>query len=61
MTREDKRALVRAVFNTPLGDGTPAGVYVSPPADARPYQRKKWTCKIRGRLEFELVMKYGCR
>src|SRR5262249_6945855 len=56
MTREDKRALIEAVFGTPLRDGKPAGVYVAPAAGAQPYRSKGWTFSLRGWLEFERVM-----
>ncbi len=56
MTREEHRNLVRAVFAAPLGDGTPAGIYVFEEGKASPHRPKRWSFKIRGRLEFELVM-----
>jgi site-specific DNA recombinase len=56
MTQEDRRRLIRAVFDTPLADGTPAGVYVSQDGYSKPRRPKKWTFTIRGRLEFESVM-----
>ena len=34
-------------------------LYVSLEGEARPYRPKKWAFKIRGRLEFELVMRHG--
>jgi DNA invertase Pin-like site-specific DNA recombinase len=55
MTRADKRRLIEAVFDAPLADSTPAGVYVSP-GGGGPHRPKKWAFTIRGRLEFELVM-----
>lgn len=59
MTQQDRRNLVKAVFDVPLGDGTPAGVYVSPVGEPKKWQRKQWEFKIRGRLEFEFVMSRG--
>jgi site-specific DNA recombinase len=56
MTREDKKKLVRTVFDIRLADDTPAGVYVSPTGDSRPYRPKQWAFKIRGRLDFESVV-----
>jgi hypothetical protein len=56
MNRDDKRNMIRAVFDTPLADGSPAGVYISPdPATARG-RSKRWSFKIRGRLDFEAVV-----
>jgi hypothetical protein len=58
MSRDDKRRLIRAVFDTPLASGTPAGVYIYPDTErpSLPHRPKSWTFKVRGRLEFELVM-----
>jgi DNA invertase Pin-like site-specific DNA recombinase len=57
MTQQDKMQLLAAVFDLPLAGGTPAGVYISPPAGAKRYQRQKpWAYRIRGRLEFEKVI-----
>jgi hypothetical protein len=61
MTREDKRNLLRAVFaNHLLSDGRHAGVYVSLDGEARPYRPKKWSFKILGRVEFELIVSCAC-
>lgn len=51
MTRDDKRGLLRAVFGSPLGDGSPAGVYVN----------NDRTFTIKGRLEFEAVLESTSR
>lgn len=59
MTDEDRRNLVRAVFNTPLADGTPAGVYVYKTCEGKPHRPQKYGFKLRGRLEFELVMQFA--
>jgi hypothetical protein len=61
MTRADRRKLVRVVFDTPLADGTPAGVYVSQEGNVGSYRPKKWAFKIRGRLEFEAVTRAAGR
>jgi DNA invertase Pin-like site-specific DNA recombinase len=55
MTEEEKRALVCAVFDAPLADGTPSGVYIYP-LTSGPDGRPVWGFKMRGRLEFEAVM-----
>jgi hypothetical protein len=61
MTPGDKLALVHAVFaNHVLGDGKPAGVYVLPDGPAVKYRPKKWAFRVRGRLDFELVVRF-CR
>jgi hypothetical protein len=54
---QDRRVLVEAVFSTPLADGTPAGVYIYPDGQAVPHRPKNWAFKVRGRLEFEFVMR----
>jgi site-specific DNA recombinase len=56
MTPEEKRRLVDAVFDAPLPDGTPSGIYVSLDGPNIPHRPKKWSFRIRGRLDFELVM-----
>jgi DNA invertase Pin-like site-specific DNA recombinase len=56
MDDHDRRVLLAAVFDMPLADGRPAGVYVSLDGDARPHRPKQWAITIRGRLDFELVM-----
>jgi hypothetical protein len=56
MTPEDKKNLIKAVFDTPLVDGTPAGVYVYLDDTSPPHGRRKFNFRIRGRLEFERVM-----
>jgi DNA invertase Pin-like site-specific DNA recombinase len=70
----DKRTLLAAVFDNPLADGSPAGVYVHVEgADVAPgwqlprhgtfslpdgrKAKKKWRFTIRGRLDFECVMR----
>jgi DNA invertase Pin-like site-specific DNA recombinase len=57
MDRHDQRLLIAAFLNTPLADGRPAGVYVEPPDDARTHRPKAWAITIRGRFDFELVMR----
>lgn len=58
MSREDRRRLIRAVFDTPLADGKPAGVYVYPEeGEVKRYRPRKFKFKIIGRLDFELVMR----
>jgi DNA invertase Pin-like site-specific DNA recombinase len=56
MTRDDKRKLVRAVFDIPLADGRPAGVYVSSAGPGVTHRPKGWTFTLKGRLDFECVM-----
>jgi hypothetical protein len=56
MTYADKRKLVHAVFDGGLIEGKPAGVYVYPDGPRVAGRPKKWAFKIRGRLDFELVM-----
>jgi site-specific DNA recombinase len=56
MSWEDRRRLVEAVFDQPDVGGKPAGVYVSRDGEARPHRPKRWTFKIRGRLDFETVL-----
>jgi DNA invertase Pin-like site-specific DNA recombinase len=56
MTAEDKKALVRAVFDLPQADGKPAGVYVYLEGEGKPHRPKKWAFTIKGRLDFEVVM-----
>jgi site-specific DNA recombinase len=56
MTREDKRAMVRAAFHQPLADGTPAGVYVRPTGPARKYRPRSYEFTLRGQMDFEFVM-----
>lgn len=41
---QDRRALIESVFDTPMPDGTPAGVYVTPAGPRR------FTYELRGRL-----------
>jgi DNA invertase Pin-like site-specific DNA recombinase len=53
---EDKRRLVATVFDGPLGDGTPAGVYVMPAGESLPYRPKQWSFTIRGKLEFQFMV-----
>ncbi len=55
MRREDKRNLIRAVFNKPLADRKPAGVYIFPRGESVPHRPKEWMFKLRGHLGFELV------
>ncbi|MFL5909282.1 MAG: recombinase family protein [Gaiellaceae bacterium] len=57
MTPGDRRKMVEAVFSSPLPDGTPAGVYVEQDGEAGAYRPKGWKFTIRGRLQFELVMR----
>jgi hypothetical protein len=57
MDRHGQRLLLAAAFDAPLADGRPAGVYVEPQADARAHRPKAWAITIRGRLDFELVMR----
>jgi DNA invertase Pin-like site-specific DNA recombinase len=57
MTGEERRRLVEAVFHTPMADGTPAGVYVRQEGQAAPHRPKTWGFAIKGRLDFELVLK----
>jgi len=59
MTQADKRHLVDVVFNKPLPDGKPAGVYVAPEDGPRfgPKRRTRpWKFTIKGQLEFEAVV-----
>lgn len=53
MTREDKRALLRAVFDLPGGK---AGVFISPAPCKPGRKRKQWAFTIRGQLAFECVV-----
>jgi hypothetical protein len=57
MTNADRRKLIDAVFSAPLADGSPAGVYVSQSGHPSPWQPKNWTYAIKGRLNFQLVMR----
>jgi len=57
MTRTERRNLVEAVFRVPLADGKPAGIYVTPDGQYGPTRRRKFTFTVRGRLDFECVMK----
>jgi DNA invertase Pin-like site-specific DNA recombinase len=57
MGREDKRRLIRAVFDGhTLPDGKPAGVYVMPAGKHAPHRPKEFTFVVRGRLDFEVVL-----
>jgi hypothetical protein len=57
MTHEDKRRLVEAVFDGAMVDGKPAGVYVEPAVPmTMPGRPKKWLFRIRGRLDFEVLV-----
>jgi hypothetical protein len=47
--RKDRRALIESVFNEPMGDGTPSGVYISPVGGAR-FGPKPFSYQIKGRL-----------
>jgi hypothetical protein len=47
----DRRTLVESVFGSPLADGKPAGVYVSPAGGGR----DKITYELRGALSFRLM------
>jgi hypothetical protein len=57
MTYEDKQKMIQAVFHAPLPDGSPGGVYVYRDGDAKAYRPKQWCFKVRGRLDFEFVLK----
>src|SRR5262249_13003427 len=57
MTRDDHRRLIAAVFDTPLADGKPAGVYISREGPPTPHRPQRWAFTVRGRLDFELVMR----
>ena len=61
MSREDKRNLILAVFDKPLPNGQPAGVYVSAARPSTPHRPKEWTFKIRGNLDFECVTQCSSR
>jgi len=56
MAPADKRRLLEAVFSTPLPDGKPAGVYVTPDEGGRRGCARHWTFTIRGRVDFESVI-----
>jgi hypothetical protein len=57
MDDNDRRVLVAAFLDTTLADGRPAGVYVEPEGEAVAFRPKQWAITIRGRLDFELVMR----
>lgn len=50
MTFEDKRALLKAVFNGETVDGKPMGVYVNVKAGEEQRRRKRWDFRIQGQL-----------
>jgi DNA invertase Pin-like site-specific DNA recombinase len=56
MSNADKCELIEAVFDNLPVDGKPAGVYVSPDGVTAANRPKNWPFKIRGRLDFELVL-----
>lgn len=56
---EDKRLLVEAVFNAPLSDGTPAGVYIRPEGEYKPHCPRSWNYRLRGKLEINAVGGFG--
>jgi DNA invertase Pin-like site-specific DNA recombinase len=56
---ETKRGMLEAVFGRALADGTPAGVYVSPEGEYARGRPKTWGYKLKGRLEFETVSRFG--
>jgi site-specific DNA recombinase len=56
---QDRRSLIESAFGAPLADGTPAGVYVSPPPAGIKYRPKKYRFTLRGRLDFEVVVRHA--
>lgn len=54
----DRRALIDKAFRGVLADGKPAGVYVEP-AGKKVGRVPKFTFKLRGQLDFEVVMRHA--
>jgi len=53
----DRKALIKSVFSLPLADGTPPGVYIRQEGQAKSHRPKRWTFTIKGRLDFECVVR----
>jgi hypothetical protein len=52
MSRDDQRKLIQAVFNAPLADGSPAGIYLTP-TGKKIGKAREFAFSLRGRLQFE--------
>jgi site-specific DNA recombinase len=65
LSLEEKRKIVSATFDVSLPGGKPAGVYVRPSGEYRPYRPKQWAFTVRGRLYVELpgevMLPRGCQ
>ncbi len=55
MTDLDKRVLVESVFNVPMPDGKPAGIYLNPVSGGRFCRSKQFTYTMHGRLAWRVM------